>query len=36
MKEFQINLNAIVAQNSIADLGSNSNSNLQMFKVIVM
>ena len=36
MTEFQRNLNAIVIHNSKTDLGSNSNSNLLIFKVIVI
>ena len=35
MKEFQRNLNTIVIHNSNTDLGSNSNGNLLIFKVIV-
>ena len=36
MKEFQRNLNTIVIHNSNTDLGGNSNSNLLIFKVIVI
>ena len=36
MKEFQRNLNAIVIYNSNTDLGSNSTSNVLIFKVIVI
>ena len=36
MKEFQRKLNAIVIHNSNTDLGSNTNSNLLIFNVIVI
>ena len=36
MKEFQRNLKTIEIHNSNTDLGSNTNSNLPMFKVIVL
>ena len=36
MTEFQRNLNALVIRKSNTDLGSNSNSNLLIFKVIVI
>ena len=36
MKEFQRNLNTIVIHTSNTDLGGNSNSNILIFKVIVI
>ena len=36
MKAFQRNLNTIVIYNSNTDLGGNSNSNILIFKVIVI